>query len=97
MADEPPKAGPVPGTPPAPKQAPDLFDAMMKPFVEKTEEVWAQMFNVPPESNHPVMDLVGSKDKHEILVDSGHMGIMAGRDASKKLWPRLDGWLRGRS
>jgi polyhydroxyalkanoate synthase len=59
--------------------------------------VGSKDFVVPLDANRPVMELVGSADKQEIVLDAGHMGIVAGRDASRKLWPRMDEWLRRRS
>lgn len=49
---------------------------------------------VPEAAVGPVLDRVGSADRREIAVDAGHMGILAGRDAARKFWPRLDAWLR---
>ena len=52
---------------------------------------------VPPESGKPLVELVGSKDKEQILLNGGHVGIVAGRGAVRDLWPRVAGWLAQRS
>lgn len=41
--------------------------------------------------------LAGSRDKQEIVVPGGHVGLVAGRAAEKRMWPALDAWLALRS
>jgi polyhydroxyalkanoate synthase len=36
---------------------------------------------------------VGSRDKSEILLEGGHVGIVVGRTARTELWPRVVEWL----
>ncbi len=43
------------------------------------------------------MDLVGSQDKEFLMLDAGHVGLMAGPVARNELWPRISGWLGPRS
>jgi polyhydroxyalkanoate synthase subunit PhaC len=38
-------------------------------------------------------DMIASKDKEMILLDSGHIGMVVGSDAQRTLWPRLGAWL----
>jgi polyhydroxyalkanoate synthase subunit PhaC len=45
----------------------------------------------------PTMDLIGSKDKEMLILDAGHVGLMAGPVATKVLWPRIGDWLGPRS
>ena len=52
---------------------------------------------VPLESGEPLVQLVGSKDKEQIVIEGGHVGIVAGRGAVKQLWPRVAEWLAERS
>ena len=52
---------------------------------------------VPAAASSDLIDLIGSKDKHEILVKGGHVSIVAGGNALYRLWPQLDRWLGGRS
>lgn len=41
--------------------------------------------------------LAGSRDKQEVVVPGGHVGLVAGRAAEKRMWPALDAWLAPRS
>ncbi len=45
----------------------------------------------------PTMDLVGSKDKELLVLNAGHVGLMAGPVARELLWPRICAWLGPRS
>lgn len=40
-----------------------------------------------------VLKKVGSRDREEILIDGGHVGIVVGRNAKAELWPRVTDWL----
>ena len=38
---------------------------------------------------------VGSTDKEEVMLKGGHVSLVAGANAIKRLWPKLDsGWVR---
>jgi polyhydroxyalkanoate synthase len=52
---------------------------------------------VPREASKPLIERVGSSDKHELVVKGGHVSVAAGANAKKRLWPKLDGWLGERS
>jgi len=52
---------------------------------------------VPYDCAHPLMDKVGSTDKEEVMLKGGHVSLVAGPNAVKRLWPRLDQWLGERS
>ena len=45
----------------------------------------------------PLLDLVSSKDKEEILLKGGHVSLIAGPNAAKRMWPKLNEWLSTRS
>jgi polyhydroxyalkanoate synthase len=45
----------------------------------------------------PLVKLVGSTDKEEVVLKGGHVSLVAGANAQKRLWPRLDQWLQERS
>ncbi|MEM9572560.1 MAG: alpha/beta fold hydrolase [Pseudomonadota bacterium] len=45
----------------------------------------------------PLINKVSSKDKTEIVLKGGHVSIVAGGNAVKRLWPNLDDWLSERS
>ena len=40
---------------------------------------------------------VGSTDKEEVVLKGGHVSIVAGPSAGKRMWPKLDQWLAPRS
>ena len=42
-------------------------------------------------------ELVSSADKETMVIQGGHIGIVAGRNARENLWPKLAAWLRPRS
>ena len=50
----------------------------------------------PPCQSESVMAKVGSADQEVIRIRGGHIGIMAGGQASRT-WPQIDGWLAPRS
>ena len=51
----------------------------------------------PRGSTEATLDLVGSTDKEEILLKGGHVSLIAGPNAAKRMWPRLNAWLAPRS
>jgi polyhydroxyalkanoate synthase len=52
---------------------------------------------VPPKSSIPLIELAGSQDKHHVHLRGGHVSVIAGPNAVKRLWPQVDIWLRERS
>ena len=52
---------------------------------------------VPPRSAAPLTDLVGSEDVTELCLDSGHVGLVAGRQAAKVARPQIADWIRAHS
>jgi polyhydroxyalkanoate synthase len=50
-----------------------------------------------PSQSKPIMELVNSPDKEQIILPAGHVGLVAGRSAINVLWPALHGWLQTRS
>ena len=51
----------------------------------------------PYASSKDLVQLVGSRDKQEIIVKGGHVGLVAGRGAELRMWPALEDWLAQRS
>jgi polyhydroxyalkanoate synthase len=51
----------------------------------------------PLSQAEPTMDLVGSEDKEFLVLDTGHVGLMASPVARSELWPRIRDWLGPRS
>jgi polyhydroxyalkanoate synthase len=52
---------------------------------------------VPYECSKPLLELVGATDTQEILLKGGHVSLIAGPNAVRRMWPRLDAWLAERS
>jgi polyhydroxyalkanoate synthase subunit PhaC len=52
---------------------------------------------VPNCQSTTVMDRIGSQDKLLLEMRGGHIGMMVGSGASKRVWPQIDGWLAKRS
>jgi polyhydroxyalkanoate synthase subunit PhaC len=52
---------------------------------------------VPRASTAPLVRLVGSRHAEEAVIGGGHFSVVAGPNATKRLWPRLDAWLAPRS
>ncbi len=51
----------------------------------------------PYASSRDLVRLIGSVDKREIIIKGGHVGLVAGRGAEKRMWPALEAWLAERS
>lgn len=68
-------------------------------------KIAAPLFHILAEHDHivtydaskPLVQMVGSKDKTELIVKGGHVSVLAGANAVKRLWPKIDDWLGGRS
>lgn len=52
---------------------------------------------VPYEAAKHLIQKVGSTDKQEVMLKGGHVSVVAGANAVKRLWPALDKWLGERS
>ena len=52
---------------------------------------------VPAAASAPLVDLIGSTDKHAVELKGGHVSLVAGANAIKRLWPQIDRWLGERS
>jgi polyhydroxyalkanoate synthase subunit PhaC len=52
---------------------------------------------VPYGAAHPLIEQIGSSSKEEVMLKGGHISLVAGANAQKRLWPRLDAWLGKRS
>ncbi len=51
----------------------------------------------PYASAQDLVALAGSRDKQELIMKGGHVGLVAGRGAQTRMWPALDAWLAPRS
>jgi polyhydroxyalkanoate synthase len=52
---------------------------------------------VPYDAAKHLIQMVGSSDKQEVMLKGGHVSLVAGANAIKRLWPKLDSWLGERS
>ncbi len=52
---------------------------------------------VPRASSAPLMNMIGSADKESIVLKGGHVSLVGGGNAKKRLWPKLVDWLGDRS
>ena len=52
---------------------------------------------VPYGAAKPLIAKVGSVDKQEVILKGGHVSLVAGANAIRRLWPKLDSWLGERS
>jgi polyhydroxyalkanoate synthase len=52
---------------------------------------------VPAPASAPLIDLVGSADKDELVLDAGHMGLIVGKTAHKTTIPTIIDFLKKRS
>lgn len=48
-------------------------------------------------ATQPLMTMTGSTDREEIISKGGHVSLVAGPAALKRLWPHIDTWLGKRS
>ncbi len=52
---------------------------------------------VPAAASEPLIDMIGSEDKQAMVLKGGHVSLVAGSNAIKRLWPQIDRWLGARS
>lgn len=48
-------------------------------------------------ASKPLLELVGSEDKEELVLKGGHVSLIAGPNAVRRMWPALSRWLAERS
>jgi polyhydroxyalkanoate synthase len=52
---------------------------------------------VPPDASAPLIGMIGSTDKSAVELKGGHVSLVAGANAVKRMWPTLAQWLGERS
>ena len=52
---------------------------------------------VPAAASAPLIDLIGSREKQAVVLKGGHVSLVAGSNASRRLWPQIDRWLGEKS
>ncbi len=70
------------------------LSAITAPFLHVTAE---HDHIVPAAASAPLIELVGSADKEQVTLKGGHVSLVAGGNAIKRLWPKLVDWLGERS
>lgn len=51
----------------------------------------------PFKATKPLLELVSSETKYELQLKGGHVSLIAGPNAVKRMWPNVDKWLGERS
>lgn len=51
---------------------------------------------VPPHASKALIEMIGSEDKEAVVLKGGHVSLVAGPNAVKRMWPKLDQWLGAR-
>jgi polyhydroxyalkanoate synthase len=51
----------------------------------------------PVEATKPLLERVGSQDTLEVVLKGGHVSLIAGPNAVRRMWPALNKWLGKRS
>lgn len=51
----------------------------------------------PVDATRPLVSLLGSEDKEDIVLKGGHVSLVAGANAIMRLWPKVNEWLSVRS
>ena len=52
---------------------------------------------VPTAASAPLLGMIGADDKEEVVLKGGHVSLVAGGNAIRRLWPKLADWLGKRS
>lgn len=52
---------------------------------------------VPAAASAPLIGKIGSEDKQQVTMKGGHVSLVAGGNAIRRLWPKLVEWLGERS
>ncbi|MBA3897450.1 MAG: alpha/beta fold hydrolase [Sphingomonadaceae bacterium] len=68
--------------------------AIVAPFLHVTAE---HDHIVPAAASAPLIGMVGSADKEHITLKGGHVSLVAGANAVRRLWPQIDAWLGEKS
>ncbi len=66
------------------------LSAITEPFMHVTAE---HDHIVPAAASAPLIDMIGSTDKQAVVLKGGHVSLVAGANAIRRLWPQIDQWL----
>lgn len=70
------------------------LDQIACPFLHVTAE---HDHIVTTGASAPLIGLIGSTDKEQVVLKGGHVSLIAGPNAVRRMWPKLDQWLGGKS
>jgi len=70
------------------------LSAITEPFMHVTAE---HDHIVPAAASAPLIDMIGSADKQQVVLKGGHVSLVAGANAIRRLWPQIDRWLGEKS
>ena len=73
---------------------PVALDKITAPFLHITAE---HDHIVTTGASAPLLGLIGSDDKEQVVLKGGHVSLIAGPNAVKRMWPKLDAWLAEKS
>jgi len=52
---------------------------------------------VPYAASKPLLEKVSSEDREELVLKGGHVSLIAGPNAVRRMWPAVNTWLSERS
>lgn len=52
---------------------------------------------VSTEASAPLLEMVGSEDREGLVLKGGHVSLIAGPNAARRMWPAVSAWLSERS
>ena len=52
---------------------------------------------VPTAASAPLIEMIGSADKEHVTLKGGHVSLIGGPNAVRRMWPKLDEWLAEKS
>jgi polyhydroxyalkanoate synthase subunit PhaC len=69
------------------------------------ERITCPFLHVTAEHDHivttgasaPLIGMIGSADKEQVVLKGGHVSLIAGPNAVRRMWPKLDAWLGEKS
>lgn len=70
------------------------LDRISCPFLHITAE---HDHIVTTEASAPLIGMIGSQDKEQVVLKGGHVSLIAGPNAVRRMWPKLDQWLGEKS
>ena len=70
------------------------LEAITVPFLHITAE---HDHIVPTAASAPLIEMIGSADKEQVTLKGGHVSLVGGPNAVRRMWPKLDEWLAEKS